>query len=69
MPGELIGRPGADVYAVSRYDLVSRVLTDWSTFSSRFGTSRGTPPPHLLPELEAITAQGYKRPPTMLASV
>ena len=66
IPASWIGRPGEYVYAVSRYDLVAHVLTDWSTFSSRFGTSRSAPPDHLVEELRAIAAQGYSRPPTML---
>lgn len=68
MPGEMVGRPGDDVYAVSRYDLVSEVLTDWQTYSSRFGTPGAAPPRHLLDELRAIAAGGYDRPATMLTA-
>jgi cytochrome P450 len=66
IPASWIGRVGEYVYAVSRFDLVTRVLTDWETFSSRFGTSRNAPPAHLVDELQAIAAQGYVRPATML---
>jgi cytochrome P450 len=66
IPASWIGRAGEYVYAVSRFDLVSQVLSDWTTFSSQFGTSRSAPPAHLVDELRAIAAQGYARPPTML---
>ncbi len=66
VPASWIGRAGQYVYAVSRYDLVAQVLTDWSTFSSQFGTSRSAPPEHLVDELREIAAEGYARPPTML---
>ncbi len=66
LPGELIGRPGEEIYAVAGYELVATVLNDWRTYSSRFGTTRGAPPPHLQPALEAISARGWERPPTML---
>lgn len=68
MAGELVGRPGETVHAVTRYDLASEVLSDWRTYSSRFGTPGAAPPPHLLEELRAIAAQGYGRPPTMLTA-
>jgi cytochrome P450 len=66
IPAAWIGRAGEYVYAVSRFDLVSQVLADWTTFSSQFGTSRSAPPAHLVDELRAIAAEGYVRPPTML---
>ncbi len=68
VPGEWVGRPGADVYAVARYDLVSHVLGDWRTFSSRFGTPGAAPPAHLLPQLQEIAARGFRRPATMLTA-
>ena len=66
IPAAWIGRTGEFVYAVSRFDLVSQVLSDWTTFSSQFGTTRSAPPAHLVDELDAIAAEGYTRPPTML---
>jgi cytochrome P450 len=66
LPASWIGRGSGDVYAVSRFDLVTEVLNDWATFSSQFGTTRSAPPTHLADELRAIAAEGYVRPPTML---
>jgi cytochrome P450 len=68
MDGERVGRPGRDVYAVSTYDLVSQVLSDWRTFSSKVGSPGALPPAHLVPKLRDITAAGYERPPTMLTA-
>jgi cytochrome P450 len=68
MPAEWVGRSGGDVYAITRYDLVARVLSDWRTFSSRFGSPGGAPPSHLLERLREIAAEGYQRPPTMLTA-
>ena len=66
IPAAWLGRPGEYVYALSSYELASQVVNDWQTFSSRFGTSRGAPPDHLVDELAAISARGFRRPPTML---
>lgn len=68
MPGELVGRPGETVFAVSRHDLATQVLLDWRTYSSRFGSPGAAPPEHLRPQLLEIAAQGYRRPPTMLTA-
>lgn len=68
MDGERVGRPGRDVYAVSTYDLVSQVLSDWRTFSSKVGSPGALPPAHLVPKLREIGQAGYERPPTMLTA-
>lgn len=68
MDGSLVGRPGEQVYAVTRHDLVSQVLMDWRTYSSRFGSPASSPPDHLLAQLREIAAGGWKRPPTMLTA-
>jgi cytochrome P450 len=68
MPGELVGRPGETVFAVTRHDLATQVLLDWRTYSSRFGSPGAAPPEHLRPQLLEIAAQGYRRPPTMLTA-
>ena len=68
LDGDMVGRPGEVVYAVSRFDLVSQVLLDWRTYSSRFGSPAGTPPLHLSAALKEITSQGWQRPPTMLTA-
>ncbi len=68
MPGELVGRPGETVYAVTRHDLATQVLLDWRTFSSRFGSPGAMPPEHLRSQLLEIAKEGYHRPPTMLTA-
>ena len=57
--------PGADVYLVTRYDLIQTVLGDWRTFSSRFGALMGRAAVRD-PEIEAILADGYPPVETML---
>ena len=42
LDGDMLGRSGERVFAVSRYEDVKRVLHDAKTFSSRFGS----PPIH-----------------------
>ncbi len=66
--GAGVGRPGRTVYAVSRYDLVTQVLGDWRTFSSKFGTSQSTPPPEIVPIVQEIMQRGWPRPATMLTA-
>ena len=68
MDGALVGRPGEQVYAVTRHDLVSNVLVDWRTYSSRFGSPGSAPPEHLMADLRKIAAAGWKQPPTMLTA-
>jgi cytochrome P450 len=68
VPGASVGRPGQRVFAVSRFDLVNEVLLDWRTYSSRFGTPSAAPPEHLRDQLQAIAAQGFHRPATMLTA-
>jgi cytochrome P450 len=57
--------PGTDVYLVTRYDLIQSVLTDWRTFSNRFGALMGRGATRDA-ELEAILAEGYPPVETML---
>ncbi len=68
MDGALVGRPGEQVYAVTRHDLVSQVLMDWHTYSSRFGSPGSAPPEHLMAELREIATAGWRRPATMLTA-
>jgi cytochrome P450 len=68
MPGEMVGRPGETVYAVTRHDLVLQVLSDWRTYSSRFGSPGAMPPEHLRQRLREIAERGFQRPPTMLTA-
>lgn len=68
LDGDRVGRPGRDVYVISTYELVSQVLSDWRTFSSKVGSPGALPPAHLVPQLREIAETGYERPPTMLTA-
>lgn len=68
LDGAAVGRTGKLVYAVSRYDLVTQVLSDWRTFSSKFGSSQSTPPPAVVPVVQEIMKRGWPRPATMLTA-
>jgi len=56
--------PGADVYLVTRYDLIQDVLKDWRTFSNRFGQLMGRRSDD--PELNEILADALPQVETML---
>ena len=59
--------PGSDLHFITRYDVATKILRDTATFSSAYGATANQPPkPHLAEQLEAIRAQGWNRPPTML---
>ena len=68
LPGEWVGRRGERVFAVSRFDLVTHVLTDWHTFSSKFGSSQAIPSDEVLEKVREIMAKGWPRPATMLTA-
>ena len=68
LPGDWVGRRGERVFAVSRYDLVTQVLTDWHTFSSKFGSSQALPTPEAAARVKEIMAKGWPRPATMLTA-
>jgi cytochrome P450 len=68
LPGDWVGRRGERVFAVSRYDLVTQVLTDWHTFSSRFGSSQAMPSPEAAARVKEIMSRGWPRPATMLTA-
>ena len=58
-----------NVWFVTRHDLVSAVVKDTATFSSAYGSTANEPPkPHIKERIEAIKAEGWKRPPTLLTS-
>ncbi len=60
-------RPGTDQYFVTRYDLVSVLVRDTEAYSSAFGATPNDPPsPHQAAQIDAIKAEGWVRPPTML---
>lgn len=66
LDGAAFGRPGERIFAVSRHDDVKRVLHDWKTFSSRFGTPAAKPTPELLARLKEVDAKGWPNLSTML---
>lgn len=52
---------------VTRYDLVTAMLKDTTTFSSAFGvTANDPPPPEVAAEIAEIKSAGWVRVPTML---
>ena len=64
--GAALGRPGERVFAVSRYEDVDRVLHDWRTFSSRFGSPAALPSPALKARLQELYKEGWPPLSTML---
>lgn len=66
VPGDALGRPGEDVYVVSRHADIVAVLRDWGTFSSRFGSPAALPSPQLLARLKEVDAHGWPNLSTML---
>jgi cytochrome P450 len=68
LPGSWVGRGDERVYAVSRFDLVTQVLTDWHTFSSKFGSSQAIPPEEVMLKVREIMSKGWPRPATMLTA-
>lgn len=44
------------------------MLTDWHTFSSRFGSSQAIPSEDVLMRVREIMAKGWPRPATMLTA-
>ncbi|MGI9624842.1 MAG: cytochrome P450, partial [Acidimicrobiales bacterium] len=64
--GASVGRPGERVFAVSRYEDVERVLYDWRTFSSRFGSPAAKPSPELKRRLLEVAEAGWPNVSTML---
>ena len=66
LDGEMFGRPGERIFAVSRYDDVKRILHDPTTFSSRFGTPAFKPSPELLARLREAGKDGWPNVSTML---
>ena len=66
LDGAPFGRPGEQIYAVSRYEDVKRILHEPGTFSSRFGTPAAKPSPELVERLREVIAEGWPNVPTML---
>ena len=57
--------PGSDIYLVTSYELISKVLPDWRRFSNRFANLMGGMS-NDDPEIAAIRAEGWDPVPTML---
>ena len=68
LPAEALGRDGEFIYCVSTHELVSEVLTDWRTFSSKFGSARASIPEDLRQTIADIQAEGWPNVPTMLTA-
>ena len=66
LDGEKVGRPGDEVYCVSRYEDVHSVLLDHETYSSRFGSTGSFANEALQKKLEAISTEGWAHVDTML---
>lgn len=64
--GAKVGRPGTDVYLVSRHADVVAVLRDWETFSSRFGAPSADVTPELAARLREVNKDGWPNVSTML---
>jgi len=68
LPAESLGREGDYIYCVSTHELVSKVLTDWRTFSSKFGSARGSMPAEVQERIAEVRAAGWPDVPTMLTA-
>ncbi|MGI9601325.1 MAG: cytochrome P450 [Acidimicrobiales bacterium] len=66
LDGGRVGRPGEDVYCVSRYDDVRRVLVDPTTFSSRAAIPMSRPSKEVRAQLREIVAEGWPEVSTLL---
>ncbi len=58
--------PNTDIYMVTRHDLVTPILRDVETFSSRFGGAGEPPRGEVVERLKAVMAKGWPQVPTML---
>ena len=59
---------GSDLYFLTRYDTIGRVLRDTTTYSSSYGNPAEPPKPHLAAQLKAISDQGWPRVSTLLTA-
>jgi cytochrome P450 len=64
--GARVGRPGENVFLVSRHDDAVAVLRDWATFSSRFGTPAAKVSRELVERLKEVDRDGWPNVSTML---
>jgi cytochrome P450 len=68
LPAAALGRGGEFIYCVSTHELVSEVLTDWRTFSSKFGSARSAIPAEMVDQIAEIRSEGWPDVPTMLTA-
>lgn len=57
---------GTDLYLVTSHDLVTPILRDTATFSSRFQTGGDLPRGEVVDRIKAVLARGWPPVPTML---
>jgi cytochrome P450 len=58
--------PGTDLYLVTRHEMITPILRDTQTFSSRFGNTGEAPSGEVAERLRAVMAEGWPQVPTML---
>jgi cytochrome P450 len=58
--------PGANLFLVTRHDLITPILRDTTTFSSQFGGPGAPARGELAERLRAVQAEGWPQVPTML---
>lgn len=57
---------GTDLYMVTKHELVTPILRDTATFSSRFQTAGDMPKGDVVERIKAVLAKGWPQVPTML---
>ena len=57
---------GTDLYMITRHDMVTPILRDTTTFSSRFGSAGELPKGDVIERIRAVLADGWPQVPTML---
>ena len=57
---------GTDLYLITRHEMITPILRDTSTFSSRFGSAGELPRGEVVDRIRAVLAEGWPQVPTML---
>ena len=57
---------GTELYMVTKHELVTPILRDTATFSSRFQTAGEMPKGEVVERIKAVLATGWPQVPTML---
>jgi cytochrome P450 len=58
--------PGTDLFMVTRHEMITPILRDTQTFSSRFGSAGDVPRGEVVDRIKAVIATGWPQVPTML---